>query len=228
MVVARVVVDDREKASGVPEELTKLGLRVYFSTLSVGDYVVSPEIVVERKTVRDLLSSIYDSRIFYQAAKVAATYAKPYLLVEGDSKQVSSLTKNIRAYYGAIAHVSIAYGLRMLYTADQSETALAILGLINQARARPVSRLPAGQPPKSKSVSQQQLYLIGSLPGIGNKLAENLLLKYGTARSVLSLTPGQLSMTPGIGWKRAERIKQLLDSRYSRFEGKEDQTKLGE
>jgi len=93
MIPGRVVVDERERASGVPDELSKLGVRVYFSQLPVADYVLNPEIAVERKTVRDLVSSVYDARIFSQAARLAASYAKPYLLVEGDSKEVEQLAK---------------------------------------------------------------------------------------------------------------------------------------
>lgn len=228
MIPTRVIADERERASGVPEELGKLNVRVYFSTLPVGDYVLTPEIAVERKSVRDLLSSIYDSRIFYQAAGISAAYAKPYLLIEGDSKEVSKLAKNLKSYYGAIANISLAYGLRILYTADKQETAIAIAELLSHARARPVSRLPQEAPPRSKSIPQQQLYMVSSIPGIGRKLAEKLLLKYGTPRRVMGLTAGELSMTPGIGWKRAERIKNLLDSKYSRFEGKQQQTRLEE
>lgn len=60
MIPSRVVADEREKASGVPEELSKLNVRVYFSRLPVADYVLSPELAVERKSVRDLVSSVYD------------------------------------------------------------------------------------------------------------------------------------------------------------------------
>ncbi len=226
MIPTRVIADERERASGVPDELSKLNVRVYFSTLPVGDYVLSPEIVVERKTVRDLISSVYDSRIFYQAAGIAGAYAKPYLLIEGDSKEVASLTRNLKSYYGAIANISLAYGLRILYTANQEETAIAIAELVKHARARPVSQMPREVPPRSKSAPQQQVYLVSSLPGIGGKLAEKLLRKYGTPRKVMNLTSGELSMTPGIGWKRAERIKQLLDLEYARYEDKKDQTSL--
>ncbi len=226
MIPSRVVADEREKASGVPGELSRLNVRVYFSRLQVADYVLNPEIAVERKTVRDLISSIYDSRLFYQAARISAAYAKPYLLVEGDSKEVSSLTGNLKSFYGAIAHVTLAYGLRVLYTANPQETATAIAELLSHARAKPVSKLPGEAPPKAKTVPQQQLYLVSSMPGVGRKLAERLLLKYGTPRRVMSLTAGELALTGGIGWKRAERIKEMLDTRYSRREEGHQQTKL--
>ena len=226
MIPARVVADARERASGVPEELSKLNVRVYFSTLPVADYVLNPELAVERKTVRDLVSSVYDSRLFYQAAKLSAAYAKPFLLVEGDSKEVETLTKNLKSFYGAIANVSLAYGLRVLYTANPRETAVAIAELLAHASARPLARIPAEVPPKSKNVRQQQLYLVSSLPGVGRKLADKLLSKYGTPRKVMGLTAGELAMTAGIGWKKAERIKETLDATFTKRQESGTQERL--
>ncbi len=227
MIPVKVVADERERASGVPDELSKLGVRVYFSQLRVADYVLSPEIAVERKTVRDLISSVYDSRIFYQAAQISSAYAKPYLLVEGNPGDVEKLAPNVKSFYGAIVSVSLAYGLRILYTANGKETAIAISELIRNARAKPVTQRRE-LPPKGRSLSQHQLYMVSSLPGVGAKLAKRLLLRYGTPRRIMNLTEGELSMTPGIGWKRAERIKHLLDEKYSESTKREGQLKLGE
>jgi DNA excision repair protein ERCC-4 len=226
VIPARVVADEREKASGVPEELSKLSVRVYFSRLPVADYVLNPEVAVERKTVRDLVSSVYDSRLFYQAAKLSAAYAKPFLLVEGDSKEVESLAKNLKSFYGAIANVTMAYGLRVLYTANPRETAMAISELLTHARAKPLARMPSELPPKAKSVSQQQLYLVSSIPGIGRKLAEKLLSKYGTPRRVMGLTAGELAMTQGIGWKKAEKIREMMDSKFAKHQEAAPQARL--
>lgn len=228
MIPARVVADERERASGVPDELSKLNVRVYFSRLPVADYVLNPEVAVERKSVRDLVSSVYDSRLFYQAAKLSAAYAKPFLLVEGDSKEVETLAKNLKSFYGAIANVTMAYGLRVLYTANPKETALAIAELLNHARAKPLARMPSELPPKAKAVPQQQLYLVSSLPGVGRRLAERLLSKYGTPRKVMGLTSGELALTQGIGWKRAEKIKEVLDARFTRHQETAAQARLEE
>lgn len=226
MIPSRVVADERERASGVPEELSKLKVRVYFDRLPAADYILSPEIAVERKSVRDLVLSIYDSRLFNQAARMWASYPKPYLLVEGDSKEVEGLAKNLKSFYGAIAEATLAYGLRMLYTANPRETATAIAELLAHSRARPLSAMHPKAPPKPKSVSQQQLYLVSGMPGVGSKLAEKLLLKYGTPRRVMSLTSGELAMTAGIGWKRAEKIKQMLDTTYSKRDEAHHQMRL--
>ncbi len=228
MIPSRVVADEREKASGVPEELSKLNVRVYFSRLPVADYVLNPEIAVERKSVRDLVSSVYDSRLFYQAARISASYAKPYLLVEGDSKEVEKLAKNLKSFYGAIANVTLAYGLRVLYTANVKETAMAIAELLAHARAKPPSRMPLEVPPKARSVPQQQVYVVSSMPGVGRKLAEKLLMKYGTPRRVMGLTAGELALTQGIGWKRAEKIKELLDTKFTKYQDSKKQLRLEE
>lgn len=228
MIPGRVVADEREKASGVPDELSKLGVRVYFTQLPVADYVLSPEIAVERKSVRDLVSSVYDSRLFSQAARLAASYAKPYLLVEGDSKEVQAAAKNLKSYYGAIANITLAYGLRVISTASHQETAIAIAELLTHVRAKPMRGTPMETPLRASSLPMQQVYAVSSLPGVGRKLAERLLLKYGTPRKVMSLTAGELSMTAGLGWKRAQKIKDVLDSKYTKFEEKQKQAKLEE
>jgi DNA excision repair protein ERCC-4 len=226
VIPARVVADERERASGVPEELSKLNVRVYFSRLPVADYVLNPELAVERKSVKDLVTSVYDSRLFYQAAKLSAAYAKPFLLIEGDSMEVESLAKNLKSFYGAIANVTLAYGLRVLYTANPRETAIAIAELLSHARAKPLTRIPTELPPKAKSVPQQQLYLVSAMPGIGRKLAEKLLAKYGTPRRIMGLTAGELAMTRGIGWKKAEKIKNIMDATFSKHQQGAPQARL--
>jgi len=228
MIPSRVVADEREKAGGVPEELSKLNVRVYFSRLVVADYVLSQEIAVERKSIRDLVSSIYDSRLFYQAARISASFAKPYLLIEGDSLEVEHLTKNLKSFFGAIANVTLAYGLRVIYTANAKESAIAIAELLSHARAKPPSEAPSAAPQKAKSLLQQQLYLVSSMPGVGSKLAERLLTKYGTPRRVMSLRAGELALTQGIGWKRADKIKEMMDTRFTRSPEPKKQMRLEE
>jgi len=59
----RIIVDDREKKSGIPELLKSVGLNVEMKTLPIGDYIVAPETIVERKSIRDLMASVFDGTI---------------------------------------------------------------------------------------------------------------------------------------------------------------------
>lgn len=230
MILPRVVADERERQSGVPEKLSKLDVRVYYSQLSIGDYVVNPEIAAERKSIGDFVSSVYDGRLFAQASSLASAFRKPYIIVEGDVNKVGEKVRNLASYFGAIAAVTLAYDLRLMHTANPDETAVAIAALVKNSRARP---LPPGllqAPPKSKDEAQQQLYFVSSLPGVGTKLAKRMLGTYGTPRKVVSLSEAQLSMIPGLGAKRASKIAHLLDTKYSgaQLQGGAEQGKLEE
>ena len=66
----RLVVDEREKKSRIPDLLKAVGINVEVKTLPVGDYIVAPETIVERKTVSDLISSIFDGRLFDQCNRL--------------------------------------------------------------------------------------------------------------------------------------------------------------
>ena len=62
----RIVVDERERNSQIPKLLLDAGVRVDFAQLKVGDYITSAATAIERKTVNDLICSIYDGRLFLQ------------------------------------------------------------------------------------------------------------------------------------------------------------------
>ena len=51
----RIIVDERERKSGIPELLKSVGLNLEMKTLPIGDYIVAPETIVERKSIRDLM-----------------------------------------------------------------------------------------------------------------------------------------------------------------------------
>ena len=43
----RIVIDERERKSGIPKLLQTIGVNVEVKTLPIGDYIVSHETVVE-------------------------------------------------------------------------------------------------------------------------------------------------------------------------------------
>ena len=66
----RIVVDEREKKSGIPDLLRAVGINLEIKTLPIGDYIVASETIVERKSVSDLISSIFDGRLFDQCNRL--------------------------------------------------------------------------------------------------------------------------------------------------------------
>jgi len=96
----RIVVDKREKNSGIPELLKQSGVFVDFATLKVGDYIVFNNVVIERKTVSDLLSSFYDGRLFIQCSQLVKHFSSPLLIVEGNMMEdlKAESTRSFRSY----------------------------------------------------------------------------------------------------------------------------------
>ena len=50
--------------------------------VKVGDYILSPEIAVERKSLSDLRQSFISGRLYHQATAMTRHYATPVLLIE--------------------------------------------------------------------------------------------------------------------------------------------------
>ncbi|DBA04618.1 TPA: LOW QUALITY PROTEIN: hypothetical protein N0F65_012201 [Lagenidium giganteum] len=78
----KVVVDVREFRSALPSMLHRDGMLVLPVTLEVGDYVLSPSICVERKSVSDLFGSLNSGRLYNQAESMGRHYELPVLLIE--------------------------------------------------------------------------------------------------------------------------------------------------
>lgn len=59
----QVIVDVREFRSSLPSLLHAAGFVIVPVTLTIGDYVLSPEMVVERKSLPDLIQSFNSGRL---------------------------------------------------------------------------------------------------------------------------------------------------------------------
>nr|XP_022317869.1 LOW QUALITY PROTEIN: DNA repair endonuclease XPF-like [Crassostrea virginica] len=87
----RVIVDMREFGSELPSLIHKRGIEIEPITLEVGDYILSPDICVERKSVSDLIGSLNNGRLYNQCVSMCRYYKKPVLLIEFDANKSFSL-----------------------------------------------------------------------------------------------------------------------------------------
>ncbi|EEC74323.1 hypothetical protein OsI_09607 [Oryza sativa Indica Group] len=78
----QVIVDMREFMSSLPNVLHQKGIRIIPVTLEVGDYVLSPLICVERKSIADLFQSFASGRLYNQIETMVRYYKIPVLLIE--------------------------------------------------------------------------------------------------------------------------------------------------
>jgi DNA excision repair protein ERCC-4 len=82
-----VVVDTREFRSVLPLMLYREGIEIVPMTLTVGDYILTPNICVERKSIPDLFSSLKSGRLYKQAEQMCTHFEQPMLLIEFDENR---------------------------------------------------------------------------------------------------------------------------------------------
>lgn len=78
----QVIVDMREFMSSLPNVLHQRGMRIIPVVLEVGDYILSPLMCVERKSIQDLFTSFTSGRLYHQVETMVRYYRIPVLLIE--------------------------------------------------------------------------------------------------------------------------------------------------
>uniref|UniRef100_A0A0N5ARY5 DNA repair endonuclease XPF n=1 Tax=Syphacia muris TaxID=451379 RepID=A0A0N5ARY5_9BILA len=82
----QIIIDMREFNSELPTVLYKRGVDIVPATLEVGDYILTPEIALERKAHDDLSQSLHSGRVFKQVEQMLRTYKRAILLIEANKK----------------------------------------------------------------------------------------------------------------------------------------------
>ncbi|XP_030852545.1 DNA repair endonuclease XPF [Strongylocentrotus purpuratus] len=78
----KIIVDMREFRSELPSLIHKRGIDIEPVTIEVGDYILTPDICVERKSISDLIGSLANGRLYNQALSMTRFYKRPVLLIE--------------------------------------------------------------------------------------------------------------------------------------------------
>src|SRR4030042_3325391 len=80
-----IIVDSREasSASKIVKGLIEHGARVKTETLEKGDYILSDQCAVERKTVHDFVYTLTRRYLFEQLFRLKDVYPKSLVLLEG-------------------------------------------------------------------------------------------------------------------------------------------------
>jgi DNA excision repair protein ERCC-4 len=206
----RMIVDERERKSRIPDLLKQVGVKVEMMNLPVGDYIVAPETVVERKSVSDFISSVFDGRLFDQCNRLKEHFENPTIIIEGNVDEIDKITENPLVFYGAISSVMLDFKIPIAPTPNASHTVKLLISMC--ARQGTVKGPFLKKIKKSGNLQQQQLSILSSLPGVGGKLAERMLEKFGSPSNSFNASSVELSKISGMGKARAQKIKKILDS----------------
>ena len=211
----RIVIDVREKKSGIPDLLKAVGVNIEIKTLPIGDYIVAPETVVERKSIQDLMSSIFDGRLFDQCSRLKEHFQHPIILMEGNVDEIDSITENPLIFYGALSTIAIDFKIPIIPTSSASHTAKLLVSMCSRKQSHKGPFLKKIR--KSNDLQKQQLSTLCSLPGVGEKTAIRMLKKFGSPLQVFTAPYTELSKVEGLGESRAKKIKKMLESKNKFF-----------
>jgi len=205
----KVIVDYREKASGIIDLLRCDGIQVEIRKVPYGDYVINNAITMERKTARDFLISLIDGRLFTQVSKMKKHCIHPTLLIEGNPFK-TGLDFDEAAIRGAILSIQIIWYIPIIYSRQKEETKDIILMIGRQEEVyRDVVPLRGGYRPRR--LKSRQLFLLQGLPRVGPTAAKRLLERFGSVANAVNAPIEDLIQVEGIGRVSAEKIREVLD-----------------
>ena len=208
-----IYADTREMNSRVIPILKKF-CDVREKQLKVGDYILSDRVCAERKTSEDFLQSIIDKRLFAQLKELKRNFKKPLLIIEGDGLLDNERNMHPNAIRGAIAAVSIDYGVPIIWTQTQADTAHQLYSIAKREQLE--EKRTIGIRGKKKTISTQEIqeFLVAGIPKISTTKARNLLTHFKTPEKIFTADETELKKVDGIGEELARQIRKLLTERY--------------
>ncbi|RCI14127.1 hypothetical protein L249_8272 [Ophiocordyceps polyrhachis-furcata BCC 54312] len=224
----RVVVDVREFRSSLPCLLHGRAMEVVPCMLTVGDYILSPKLCVERKSISDLISSLRDGRLYSQAEAMFQHYSDPLLLIEFEENRAFTL-EPFADLSGTGAAATTAAGsdlqaklvlltlafprLRIIWSSSPVQTAEMFAALKSQEHEPdPVAAVKAGldrdEAADGGAVMPMTLFnrepreMLGTVPGVTAANVQRLVLETENVREVANMEVGQLRGLVGEGAAR--------------------------
>lgn len=208
----RVIVDYRERASGLLELIREHDVFVEVKPLPFGDYIINDSITIERKTARDFLISIIDGRLFTQLSNLKKHCPCPVVLIEGNPCK-TDVDIDPAAIKGALISVETIWYVPIVFTCSKEDSVETLLMMGRQDETyKDVVPLRGGYRPKR--LKSRQLYILQGLPKVGPTVAKRLLEHFHSVRQIMNASVEELIAVEGIGMVSAKAIREVLDSEY--------------
>lgn len=226
----RVVVDVREFRSSLPSLLHGRSMIIVPCMLTVGDYILSPNICIERKSIKDLISSFKDGRLYNQAETMLLHYKSPMLLIEFDqnksftlepfadlSGSLSSMSSSNASsdLQSKLVLLTLAFPrLKIIWSSSPYQTAEIFESLKTQeAEPDPIQAvkigLEGGQKAEDQSFNREPQDMLRAVPGVTGKNINNLIVEMGSVKDVANATVDELE--PAVGKEAGRQIHRFFN-----------------
>lgn len=215
----RVIVDAREFRSALPFLIHQKGIEVIPTTIEVGDYVLSPDMCVERKSIPDLLGSLASGRLFAQLEVLTKCYRVPILLIEFDENKYFTLQGNNELGQD-ISHQNLSSklvllilqfpNLRLIWSPSAYYTAALFLEL-KRGEEEPNEEAAAKAGVDSEELAEFNLAaqdMLRSLPGITHKNYKQVMVAVKNMKELLNKSLEELQQL--IGPKNGKELYDFI------------------
>lgn len=204
-----IIIDYREKNSLVASYLIKQGFPVEFKELKIGDYIVK-DIIIERKTVQDFLSSMINHRLINQIEELKQ-YENKLLIIEGISEQElyreTNEGINPNAIRGFLLSILLKHKIPIIFSKNSEDTAK----YINVLSKKKEKEINLNAKKKTLNKKEQLQFIIESFPGVGPKKAKKLLEKFGSIQNIILSSTDDLKDILGV---QSASIKEIIERKY--------------
>jgi len=211
----KIIADAREKGSGIVKKLVDENINVNLKNIDVADYIISDRIGIERKTKEDFVNSIINKRLLHQIKDLKENFERPLIILEGSEDIFSIRNIHPNAIRGMLATIAISYGIPIISTNNNKETAELIRIIAQREQKAKGKEISIRVDRKPLTTKEQQEFIIESLPGVGPTLAKSLLTKFKTVKKIINAKDTKLQKIEQLGPKKAKEIKRILEENYS-------------
>ena len=194
-----LIIDNREK--DLIEYCEKNNFEIQKENLILGDITVRKEnkdiIIIERKTINDLLASLKDGRYREQKCRLLKQSSEGthiYYLIEGNI----SMNKNIDLIHSCIINTMFRDNLKIIYTSNLNETFIYLSKILKKSnefenvlinnKTISNSYIDVIKTEKKKNMTKENCFMamLKQIPGVSSNTAIAIHNKYSSFYIIIS------------------------------------------
>jgi len=218
---------DVHEPTSIKIALKNLGIPIEVKSLEIGDYLFS-NYIIERKTVSDLLNSIYKGRLYKQLYSLMKLEDyKPALFVIGEippkiiwkrigkrryqeTLSIEEQKKKERVIISNLSLVYTSFNIPVYFANNNNQFILYLSNMYyrcnkNIKSLKPVKKI------KRYSIEEIKSDMLSQIPLLGRKRADFLANKF-SIKKLASMSIEELSKIPNLGDKISKKIIEVLTS----------------
>jgi len=219
-----IIIDSREASSAqkVVKGLVEKGVTIKTQQLEKGDYIISDECAVERKTVNDFVYTLTRRYLFEQLFLLKDVYPKALLVLEGYLPIIYKYSSiSPQAVWGAMFNLA-KNGIAIVNTASHKETADFLYTAAKQEQIVDKRSAVVHAFKKCETLADSQIYFVASLPNIGREKATAILGAYQTPINALMNVEHWSKTVNGLGPVITNKVKDVVSTPYKVLKEKDE------